>query len=182
MRGYIFRALMGYAEERFGSLASEKMLDNADLSRHGAYTAVGQYPIEELVALVDALCDVTGAARKDVLTECGRRSVAYVIDTQSSKGEKPKSLVSLLASLEDLIHANYAKLYPGAEVPSLTFRVNDDRWAEMNYHSQRPLADLAEGLILGALDYLHVSTDVVREDLPPRDGHAARFMVRMTDD
>ncbi len=179
MRGYVFRALMGFAEERFGPLAVERMLDQADLSRHGAYTAVGKYPIEELFVLVDALCAVTEASRKEVLVECGRRTIAYVIETQSRNGEASLGLEGLLASLDDLIYDNYMKLYPGSVVPSWTFQVNGDGWAELSYRSKRPFADLAEGLVLGSLDYLEISTEVVRRDLPPYDGHAADFRVKL---
>lgn len=180
MRGYIFRALMGFAAERFGSLTLESMLDRAALDRHGAYTAVGKYPIEELEVLVDALCDLTGTPRKLVLTECGRRAIAYVLDTQAANEEGSWTLESLLGSLEDLIHVHNMKLYPGAIVPSLTLDKSESGWAELNYRSQRPLADLAEGLILGSLDYMKISTEVLREDLPPHDGHAARFKVKLS--
>ncbi len=179
MRGYVFRSLMAYAEERYGLLTVERMLQKSGLPRQGAYTAVGQYPIEELIALVDALTELTDTSSKEVLTECGRRTIGYVIDTQA--GEGPRDLEDLLRSLEDLIHANYAKLYPGSIVPSLTFDLHVNGWAVLTYRSPRPLADLAEGLILGSIDYIGIQSEVLREDLPPYDGRAARFRVSLSE-
>ncbi|MEQ8655073.1 MAG: heme NO-binding domain-containing protein [Kiloniellales bacterium] len=179
VRGYVFRALMGYAEERFGSLAVERMLEKADLPSQGAYTAVGHYPVEELIALADALCAVSEVARKEILIASGRRAMPYVIEMQAQNSKAPTSLETILASLQDLIHTNLEKLYPGSISPIFAFDVAEDGWAEISYRSQCPLADLAEGLILGILDYMATTTDVVREDLAPFDGHAARFRVKL---
>ncbi len=179
MKGVLFRALMSYAEEQFGPLALERVLDRAALERHGAYTTVGQYPAEELLVLVRAMQAETGEASSKILVECGRRTIAYVIAAQAGQRPEGSDLQAVLSSLEALIRANYLKLYPGTVVPSLTMEGSEEGWVHLLYGSPRPLADLAEGLILGTLDVLKIDTQVRREDLAPYDGRAARFRVKL---
>ena len=52
---------------------------------------------------------------------------------------------------------------------------------EMIYHSSRPLADFAEGLIMGCLKYFGEQIDLEREDLPGENGTAARFVLTRTE-
>ncbi len=181
MKGVVFRALMGVVEEHFGPVMVEKMLDDARLARHGAYTTVGDYPIEEFFALVQSLQRVSDASQADILRECGRRTIAYFIATQSKDEGEALGLEKMLASLQGLIEANYVKLYPDSVIPSFQVRTAEDGWVVVEYRSPRPMADLAEGMILGTLDHLGVDTQVQRTDLPPKDGRAAQFRVALPD-
>ncbi len=179
MKGVVFRALMGVVEEQFGPVVVEEMLDDANLARHGAYTTVGDYPVEEFYTLVQSLQRVSGASQADILRECGRRTIAYFIATQSKDEGEGLGLEKMLASLQGLIHANYVKLYPDSVVPSLQVQEAKDGWVVVEYRSPRPMADLAEGMVLGTLDHLGIDTQVQRTDLPPKDGRAAQFRVAL---
>ena len=54
MKGVIFVELLAMAEDAFGEDAVDRVIDEAALPSGGAYTAVGNYPCEELMALVRA--------------------------------------------------------------------------------------------------------------------------------
>jgi hypothetical protein len=47
----------------------------------------------------------------------------------------------------------------------------------MNYRSTRPLADLAEGLIRGCIEYCGDPIRIHRADLPGTPGTATRFVL-----
>jgi hypothetical protein len=55
-------------------------------------------------------------------------------------------------TLNDIIHPEVRKLYPGADVPEFDFEVRDGV-VVMGYRSPRRLCSFAEGLLLGAADH-----------------------------
>lgn len=52
-----------------------------------------------------------------------------------------------------MIHPEVRKLYPGAQPPHFTITDDADGGILMEYHSQRSMCRLAEGLTLGAADH-----------------------------
>ena len=64
----------------------------------------------------------------------------------------PTSIREFLPKVDDLIHPQVLKLYPGASVPRFALRDNGDD-LEMDYLSVRDLCMLAEGLVLGVADH-----------------------------
>ena len=55
MKGIIFNVAEATVSDEFGEDAWDDLLDAAGLD--GAYTALGDYPVEQLVALVTAASD-----------------------------------------------------------------------------------------------------------------------------
>lgn len=82
-----------------------------------------------------------------------------------------------MASVENQIHVDVRKLYPDAELPSIKFERVSDLQSKVHYQSVRPLADLAEGLILESVVHFRDPITVVRNDLPPGDGCIAEFVL-----
>ncbi|GAB5467361.1 MAG: hypothetical protein Kilf2KO_03910 [Rhodospirillales bacterium] len=181
MKGIHFRALMAFAEERFGQVTVELMLDGAALDRDGAYTNVGDYPFEEFDTLVSTLSRVSGAAPRQILRDCGRRTIAYVLERRAQPIIADAGMEATLASLQDLIRVDSLKLHGDAELPTLALVPGEAPWIVLELKSERPAADLAEGWILGTLEHLKIPTEILRQDLPPFDGRAARFRVRRVD-
>jgi hypothetical protein len=58
-----------------------------------------------------------------------------------------------LLTLNDIIHSEVRKLYPGAEVPEFDFDDRDPAYLLLGYRSARRLCALAEGFIIGAAHY-----------------------------
>ena len=59
---------------------------------------------------------------------------------------------SFVLTLNDIIHPEVRKLYPGADVPEFDFDVRGELLV-MGYHSPRKLCSFAEGLLRGAADH-----------------------------
>jgi hypothetical protein len=59
---------------------------------------------------------------------------------------------SFVLTLNDIIHPEVRKLYPGADVPEFDFELRDELLV-MRYQSPRKLCSFAEGLLLGAADH-----------------------------
>ena len=53
MKGVVFVELLSMAESAFGEATVDNVLDEADLDNGGAFTAVGNYPCDHLIKLVE---------------------------------------------------------------------------------------------------------------------------------
>jgi hypothetical protein len=53
-------------------------------------------------------------------------------------------------TLNDVIHPEVRKLFPGADVPNFHFDTPDEHTVELGYVSARKLCSFAEGLVEGA--------------------------------
>jgi len=78
------------------------------------------------------------------------------------------------AKVDDTIHVEVRKLYPDAELPAFTCEQPEPHRLVMVYQSHRGMADLAEGLIAGAIAYFHESVQLQRDDLAA-DPQRTRF-------
>jgi len=62
MKGIIFTELLAMAEESFGEEAVDQVIEATNLPSGGAYTAVGNYPCEELFALIGGFAAYRGTS------------------------------------------------------------------------------------------------------------------------
>ena len=60
MKGVVFTEFLGMVEQQFSADMADDIIDDADLPHGGAYTAVGTYPFDEMVALIVALSRRSG--------------------------------------------------------------------------------------------------------------------------
>jgi hypothetical protein len=81
-------------------------------------------------------------------------------------------------SVEGYIHVEVRKLYPDAEFPSFRTHARNNSTLEIDYRSCRPLAPLAEGLILGASDYFREPVSVDQRRHEDAGGSFVRFTIR----
>ena len=62
MKGLVFTTFYSHCEANYGADMLDDIIEDADLPNKGAYTSVGTYPFEEMVALITALVRRTGQA------------------------------------------------------------------------------------------------------------------------
>jgi hypothetical protein len=156
MKGIIFNLLEEVVTEELGEEAWEQLLDAAEVE--GAYTSLGSYPDQEFVALLQALPSHAGMAPNDLLHWFGRASIPLLAQRYPVFFEGHDSTRSLLHALNDIIHPEVRKLYPGAEVPifdlePVTGQKRSDQVVTLGYRSARRLCALAEGFVQGVADH-----------------------------
>jgi len=148
MKGVIFNLLEAVVVSEHGPDVWDALLERSGAS--GSYSTIGSYPDEELLAIVDAASAVTGASVPALLRWFGERAIPRL------RGRYPDFFTGhartepFLRSLNDVIHAEVRKLYPGAEVPVFDFDSTEGGDLIVVYHSSKKLCALAEGMILGA--------------------------------
>jgi Haem-NO-binding len=151
VKGIIFNLTEDVITEESGHDQWDDLLDAANV--HGAYTAVGSYSDDELLAIVAAASRATGASEDDVLRHVGRRSTPLLAARFPEFFELHTGVHTFLPTLNSVIHPEVRKLYPGATPPHFVFSEQADGTLRMEYHSQRGMCPLAEGLTLGAGDH-----------------------------
>jgi hypothetical protein len=167
MKGIVFREFLDMVEDRFGMDLVDRIIEEADLPSGGAYTTVATYDHHEIIRLVDRLHRATGMPIPDLLRTFGHYLFGRFYGLYPAFFAGVDSAFTMLEQVESIIHVEVRKLYPDAELPSFdTSRPDPDRLV-MLYRSQRPFADVAEGLIRGCIDHFGEDIEVRREDLGP---------------
>lgn len=158
MKGIIFNLFEVLVEADEGELAWDEILDRTGLS--GVYTALGSYDDSELRALLVEVAKRRGLEADVVLRDFGRRALPMLAERYPEFVTPHESAVPFLLTLNDVIHAEVRKLYPGAKVPVFDFVTHDIATADapplaldMVYHSHRGMCALAEGFAIGVGEY-----------------------------
>lgn len=184
MKGVIFQLLEEVVTREHGSDTWDLMLKEAGTD--GVYTSLGSYADAELLALVDAAAGMLAIEPNDVIRWFGRSALPLLAMRYPPFFTPHRDTRSFLLTLNDIIHTEVRKLYPGADVPVFDFDSSDPEVLRMRYRSTRRLCALAEGLIEGAAAHFRQSVAIeqpvckLRGDgscmllcrFEPRDGNA----------
>jgi len=152
MKGIIFNLFEEVVTTHIGEKAWDAILDTTGVD--GAYTSLGNYPDEEFVKLLGTLSRQSGKSDRESLKWFGQLSMPFLARRYPEFFTAHSGMRSFLLSLNDVIHAEVRKLYPGAEVPMFEFETPPGPAAHdtliIHYRSKRRLCQLAEGFIAGA--------------------------------
>jgi hypothetical protein len=150
MKGVVFNLLEQLVARDFGEDTWDALLEAGGLD--GVYTSLGSYPDEDLAKLVSAASDALAMPADDVVVWFGRNALPLFAERYPQLFVRHDSTRSFVLTLNDIIHPEVRKLYPGADVPEFDFDVREDVLV-MGYRSPRKLCSFAEGLLLGAADH-----------------------------
>lgn len=148
MKGVVFNLLEAAVTRDYGEDTWDDLLAAAGLV--GAYTTLGNYPDEELGRLVGAASESLGLPAQDIIRWFGREALPALAEAYPGFFAGHTGTRSFVLTLNDIIHPEVRKLYPGADVPTFEFADGDDGTLRMGYASHRRMCAFAEGLIEGA--------------------------------
>jgi hypothetical protein len=148
MKGVIFNLLETAVEAHFGPDMWDDLLDDAGLS--GSYTSLGSYPDEEAEALVSAAMNRLGLDRSSVLKWFGASAIPALAITYPDFFVNHSSARTFVLGINNIIHAEVRKLYPGAACPHFEMSEPNPANLTMVYVSSRRMCALAEGFVAGA--------------------------------
>jgi len=84
--------------------------------------------------------------------------------------------LEMLASIENHIHVEVRKLYPGAELPTFRIIQQDDDFLEMMYYSDRSMYIFAKALMEQTFTHYHENSRIELEKVQ-EDGSQVRFRI-----
>jgi hypothetical protein len=148
VKGIVFNLLEDAVTRAHGENVWDDLLETAGLD--GAYTSLGTYPDLHLTGLVEAASAATGMPPQATIRWFGREAMPALAAANPGFFDPHDDVRSFLYTLNDIIHPEVRKLYPGADVPTFGFTTAEDGTITMRYGSPRRLCAFAEGLIEGA--------------------------------
>jgi len=143
LKGIIFNLLEEAVTAEYGAQTWDELL--AAAGADGAYTSLGSYSDDQLQSLVEVAASRLGRPRDEVLLWFGRTSMPILIERYPKFFDPHPSARELLLSVNQIIHPEVLKIYPGAIVPVFEFRDAPDGGLLMGYRSPRRFCALAQG-------------------------------------
>jgi hypothetical protein len=175
MKGIVFNLLEHAVSNEYGEETWDTLVDAAGVD--GSYTAVGTYPHEQLIAIVGAASEALGTPADDLVAWFGRAALPQLAERYPAFFEGHDSTRAFLLTLNDVIHPEVRKLFPGAYAPSFVFDESDPDSLGLSYQSHRNLCSFAEGLIEGAADRFGESVQIEQSTCAKRGDELCFFHI-----
>lgn len=172
MKGIIFNLLEETTTAAHGEDHWDDLLDQTQAV--GSYTSLGSYDDAELVSLVSAHAAATHTDIPAALSGFGEASMPHLAGRYDVFFAPHCTTRAFLLTLNDIIHAEVRKLYPGANPPHFEIDDSDPAVLRMTYRSPRQMCTLAEGFIRGAAEHYREKVTIGRPACMHRgDDHCA---------
>jgi hypothetical protein len=178
MKGIVFNLLEEIVRREYGEDTWDALLEAAGLD--GVYTSLGNYPHEELLQLIAAAAPTLQMPAEAIIRWLGRHSIALLVRRYPEFFEPHKTTRSFLLTLNDVIHPEVRKIYPGADVPMFAYNTSSEEVLEMKYRSTRKLCMFGQGLIEGAAAYYGESVSIEHPRCMNRGDDQCEFRVVLT--
>jgi hypothetical protein len=151
MKGIIFNLIEEIVRAEYGEDTWDDLLEAADLE--GAYSSLGSYADDDFAKLVCAASEELHLSPEDVVCWIGRKSIPHMAAAYPHFFTAHLNTRSFILALNDIIHPEVRKLYPGADVPVFDFDTTREEVLVVGYHSHRKMCAFAQGLVEGASAY-----------------------------
>ena len=150
MKGIVYNLLEECVSRDYGEDVWDDLLESAGID--GVYTSLGSYPDQDLFAIVAAASEALAQPVDVIIRWFGRNAVPLLASQYPDFFQPHRTTRSFVLTLNEIIHPEVRKVYPGADVPVFDFEGSSDVLA-MGYSSSRKLCAFAEGLLEGAADH-----------------------------
>lgn len=179
MKGIVFTELVEFVEDQFGYKTADDMLEASMLDHKGAYTQGGNYPYEELVAILTRLSEHVDLSVETLIEVYARHLFSRIVMLYPKITDGFHSVLEFISVVDTFIHPEVKKLYPEAELPTFHLISLDKKCLVIDYHSSKPLYPMAVGLMLGASDYFKQSINIDYKINQTSNESNARFTVTL---
>ena len=130
-----------------GAKLVNNVIDKLDSKTNGVYTSVGHYDHSELHDLLKSISNETEITMDDLMHQYGKFLFKKFITYYPAFFENIEHPFDFLESVDSYIHKEVLKLYPDAELPNFTCKIQNMTSMEMIYSSKRRMENFAKGLI-----------------------------------
>lgn len=151
MKGIIFNLAEEVVRNSHGEDAWDAVLDGAGLD--GSWTSLGSYPDKDLAKVVGSAARWLGLSVEATLRVIGEGAVPLLAQRYPQFFRPHATTSSFVLTLNDVIHPEVRKLYPGATPPTFGFASLGQNDLSLSYSSARQLCALAVGFLHGAASH-----------------------------
>lgn len=149
MKGVVLQLLGRCARDSFGEDAWLQALAAAGAAE--PFDAQRTYPDVEFNTVVAALAAARKITSDDAQRWFGEAAIAHFHAMAPTLFDRHQDSWSFLLTLNDIIHPQVRRDFPGANAPDFGFDANADGELILTYHSARRMCAFAEGLILASM-------------------------------
>jgi hypothetical protein len=178
MKGIVFTEFLELVETAFSPDMVDRIIADSLLPSGGAYTAVGTYDGAEMGQLVGALSKATATPAGELLEIFGRHLFGRFVTLYPAFFAGCRSSFDFLPTVGEHIHFEVRKLYPDAELPTITATQIDADTMDVVYQSPRCMAKLARGLIEGCIAHFREAMSISEADRSGGAGATVAFTLR----
>ena len=179
MKGIIFNLAEEVVSRAHGEDVWDQILDGAGLS--GSYTSLGSYPDDDLFAILAEAGRLLGSDPQTVLRQVAEGAMPLLAKRYPHFFDAHQDTCSFALTLNDIIHPEVRKLYPGALVPMFSYDRHGPNSLTMGYTSERRLCLLAEGFMTGAARHYGQQLTVVQSSCMLRGDDTCLLHCEFTD-
>lgn len=158
MKGIVFNLFEQVVVDAHGDDAWDDLLASAEVD--GAYTSLGNYDDAQFHRLTAAAAARFGRTEDETVLWFGRLAIPILTRKYPMFFEPHSNTHAFLVTLNDIIHPEVRKLYPGADAPDFDFSWPEENVLVMEYRSSRQLCSFAEGLIHGTAKHYSERVEV----------------------
>lgn len=176
MKGIVFTEFLEMVENEFGLEVLDRIIINSDLPSEGVYTSVGTYDFFEMQKLITNLSAETGISVNDLLFAYGKYFFQVLTRNHRDIFSLYSSPIDMLASIENHIHVQVRKIYPGAELPTFKILEHDENYLEMMYYSERSMYMFAKALMEKTFEHYHEGSKIEME-MMKENGSQVKFKI-----
>ena len=169
MKGVVFTQFIELVEEKFGFDTVDEMIEKTE-GVSGVYTQAGNYPAQELLALVGTLSQITGVSVADLAFAYGEYLFPVLITIYEEPIKRYNSTFEFIAHVDQVVHPEVKKLYPDADLPEFETVSQTDDELKVIYKSNKPLMPFAKGLMIGCSKHYNENIEVRFEEPKMIDG------------
>jgi hypothetical protein len=178
MKGIVFTEFLELVEKEFGYEVLDRITSLESLEGKGAYTSVGNYPHGDMLAMVEELSCCVDVPGTELVRTFGKSLVGSFYKMHAAYFDNAGSSMEFLGGIESVIHSDVRKLYPDAKLPTFDATWVDEDTLVLDYSSNRPMAPLAEGAIMGSINHYDNDAVLICEPGPSGDAQSGRYILK----
>ncbi|MDN3596627.1 heme NO-binding domain-containing protein [Zunongwangia endophytica] len=176
MKGIVFTEFLDMVEENFGIEIVDYIINESKLQSEGIYTSVGTYDFVEMQSLLVNLSKKVEIPLDDLIYSYGLYFFRVLTTLHPAIFALYKDPIELVSSIENHIHVQVRKLYPGAELPTFKVEKKTEDHLEILYFSDRAMYMFAKALMEKTFEHYDRDSEIKMEKLA-EDGTQVRFLI-----
>ncbi len=176
MKGIVFTEFLELVEDKFGLEMVDYIITESDLESEGVYTSIGTYSFSEMLQLLKHLSSKTDLTIDQLLLTYGEHFFSVIEDSYPGLLATYQDPIDMISSIENHIHVEVRKIYPGAELPTFTVVERTTDKLILDYTSSRAMHHFGLGLMNKTFEHFN-SKAVIELEKIKADGTEVRFVI-----
>ncbi len=175
MKGFVLKEFITMVESAFGDEVLKKITESRGFKTSELYAPSVNYHYDELLQMLGNLNRVTGTPVPLMMKVFGKHLARVFVSEFPRIFLSAQDVFSLLTLLDGRLQKEIRRFHPDAELPDFNVEDPSSEKFILNYSSNRPFADLAEGLILGLIEHYNEKIQLSSSDSAEEKGTLRRF-------